>query len=507
MTALITELERKYEADGCVAEPALNVVDQLPGLNVDPTVLRDRLWAVYYDTQDLALINVGILLCRRAEGTDSGWYLTLPGRGTRTELRLPTDPPDGVLPAKLGSLVAVATRHAPLTPVARTDTDRVSRYCTDMTGSRVVEIIVDRVVAADLRPAGRTRRWTEVEVGVEDGTRPADLLDRIEVGLSTLGLHHLNSADQLARTLGLTQCGHSSVTPSTDSTAGEVVMSYVTTQVAAVKRGDIGVRLEQPGAVHHARTAVRRLRSTLKVFRSVLEATKTASLAENLAWLDTQLSAGPDTEAQRTRFARGTSRQLTEPAADLLADYFDGQENAAVAGVAAALDSERYGNLLTALDDLVATPPLTTFANRPADEVLPRLVRHAFTIVQEALAAIGDDHSAAERNTAVHEAQWAAQRAWYAAELIEPLRPEPVQRCAAAAARLQDLIGEYQNSVTARETLTMLADEADAVGTSAFGYGRLYQHEVAQANRIADSLPHQWQQAERLAEPLFRHRY
>lgn len=497
MTAVFAEVERKYEADDGVAELALTVLDRLPGTNADPAVARHHLSAVYYDTADIALAADGITLRRREGGTDAGWHLKLPsGKDTRTELRRPLTPLADGVPAEFVGLVLATTLRAPLAPVARIDTDRVGRRWTTRDGRPIVEVVVDRVTATDLRPSGGERHWTEVEV--ELGAGPRDLLDQIERGLADVGLHPSAAANKLARTLGMAPRHEQR----TGATAGDVVMAYVAAQVAAIKRNDVGVRLDRPDAVHRARVAIRRLRSTFKVFRAVLPATRTAAVAGELSWLGERLGAARDAEVQRERFTGMTPDPLTKPERQLLETHFDTRQRTAKAEAVTTLESDRYLRLLSDLNALVATPPLTDLATHPADQVLPRLIRHAFAEVRADLDAVKDVRSAHERDLAVHKARRAGKRARYAVELARPLHPEAAQHAALVAATFQDLIGEYQDSVVARQTLAQLTEAANNAGISAFGFGRCYEHEVATADRIAPELERAWRKVERAAKPL-----
>jgi CHAD domain-containing protein len=495
MTAVVTEVERKYETADGIAEFALTVLDRLPGTRGDPVVARHRLSAVYYDTANLALLDAGITLRRREGGDDAGWHLKLPsGRDTRTELRLPLA---DQVPNEFTSLLLASTRRAPLLPVARIDTDRQSRRWTSRSGHTIVDVVVDHVTGTDLREPGRTQHWTEAEV--ELGSGPHDLLDAIEAGLAELGLRRSRSASKLARLLG--QPTRRPAALPNGPTAGDLVRAYLVAQVDAIVRHDVGVRRDVPDAVHSARVAIRRLRSTFRVFRAILDIKRTLPLGDELRWLGNQLGAARDAEVQRARFAQAP---LSGPERDLLNEHFDRRQHDAKADAVAMLNSDRYLNLLDALDALVADPPFTELATRAADRVLPRLVRHAFAAVSRNL---DDIQRVADRDAAVHRTRRAAKRARYAAELVRPLRPRRARRVVTATARFQDLIGEYQDSVVARQVLTVLVHEADRAGIPSCGYRHLHEREVAVADGIAPALRDEWHKIEHVAQPLFRSRH
>lgn len=62
------------------------------------------------------------------------------------------------------------------------------------------------------------------------------------------------------------------------SPAGEVVLTYLRDQVAAIRRYDPLVRLDEPDAVHQMRVATRRARSALQAFGGIIEREATRPL-------------------------------------------------------------------------------------------------------------------------------------------------------------------------------------------------------------------------------------
>ena len=71
----------------------------------------------------------------------------------------------------------------------------------------------------------------------------------------------------------------------------------------------------------------------------------------------------------------------------------------------------------------------------------------------------------------------AAKKLRYAAVAAEGsgLKTGPLVK---ACTRLQSVLGDFQDSVTAREHLVQLAQEAHARGEDTFAYGVLYQREL-----------------------------
>jgi CHAD domain-containing protein len=93
---------------------------------------------------------------------------------------------------------------------------------------------------------------------------------------------------------------------------------------------------------------------------------------------------------------------------------------------------------------------------RPAREILPRLVRPPWKHVQRAVDALGDDPP----DTALHEVRIRAKRIRYAAEAAAGVIGKPARRLAAAVAELQGVLGDLQDAVVAEGWLRRVAASA-----------------------------------------------
>jgi len=141
------------------------------------------------------------------------------------------------------------------------------------------------------------------------------------------------------------------------------------------------------------------------------------------------------------------------------------------------LDGPRYLRLLDALDELVARPALTGRAGRPASTVLPKLVRRSVRRV-DAAAREAAARSGEERSVALHEVRKAAKRARYAAESAQPVVGKPAARLAERMEAVQEILGEAQDSVTARGLLREVGVAAYGAGENGFTFGVLYGEEA-----------------------------
>lgn len=285
------------------------------------------------------------------------------------------------------------------------------------------------------------------------------------------------------------------------TTAGNVVLAYLALQVSELRRHAPGVVAGQPEEIHQMRVAARRLRSLLASARSLFDAGGVEPLRAELRWLSAALGAARDPGVVQERLqallARepGALRWSLEPAAERIDEEFQAAAAAGLGSALEALGSARYARLLAALDAFVTAPPLAPKAGGPPGRLLYRLVVRDGRRLARAVAALD---SAADtgpgsggRDGALHTVRKAAKRLRYSAELgavAEAPKGKAVnkkaakrrrlaKRAAKAGRKIQQLLGQHQDSVVARERLADLAVQAASRGESSFVYGRLHARE------------------------------
>jgi len=163
------------------------------------------------------------------------------------------------------------------------------------------------------------------------------------------------------------------------ATAGEVVLAYLAEQADAIQAADPQVRRGAPDSVHAMRVACRRMRSTMRSFRTVLDRDRTYSLVAELRWLAGQLGGARDFEVQEQRIGAAVDALPPElsmgPVAAEVTRFFARRRPDAGRTAEKALDSDRYLALLDAIDALLVYPPLTPAAEAPAHDLLPAAPR------------------------------------------------------------------------------------------------------------------------------------
>ncbi|SDI85240.1 CYTH and CHAD domain-containing protein [Nonomuraea jiangxiensis] len=478
------EIEDKFDV------PAEYAIPDLSGLADVVGPKTYQLVALYYDTPDLRLAARGVTLRRRRGGADPGWHLKLPkAKGARQEITHPLTRSTKAVPSALAELVRAYTRGADLQPVAELDTRRTVTILLDGE-TRLAEIADDRVKGTVLKEEPEVVRWREVEAELlEGGTRT--LLAKVGKRLRKAGASPSEATSKLARLLRPAPPARAAVK---EGTAGEVVVNYLASQVAALLAQDPRVRRAEDDAVHQARVAARRLRSALKAFKTVV--VDTEQVQEELRWLGTVLGEARDLEVTRARFARlldGLPPELvTGPIQRRLGSDLHKREQEAYDRIKDALSGDRYYTLLNALDELVASPNLGKGAAKPAQEQLSAIAAAGWgrvTKTYDTAQAIGDPE---RREIAMHDVRKAAKRARYTAEALEPTLGPNMAKLAKLSAGIQEVLGTYQDGVVAQETLAKAAESARQAGEDTFTYGVLIGIERSVAEQAHADFPRVW---------------
>lgn len=494
------EVERKFTVDEDFDLTSVRLSDRTRLVHDGVFQLR----ATYYDAADLRLIAEGITLRRRTGGPDDGWQLKLPhGPDGREEVHEPAAAGETEPPASLRGLVLAHLRGETLRPVAQITTSRVvHRLVGDERGGPVLaELVDDHVTAEVCGDEAISTAWREVEAELVEGD--ADLLRAVTAALERAGASRAVAGSKLERALGgrVPPRRQAPADLGRDSDAAAVALAYLRQQVAAITAADPLVRLDAEDAVHQMRVASRRLRAALTTFRPHLARGHTDALRGELRWLAGLLGdvrdaevlrdrlrdrfdaapAGPGTAAARARVDAGLSRRYDHARAEMLHQ----------------LASPRYLRLLDDLDGLLDAPPLTPRARRPAREELPGRARKAWKALRRAHQAADAAVTPGERATALHEVRKAAKRARYTGEALQPAFGKDAARFAAAMERVQEVLGEHQDSQVARETLAEMAAQAYGAGEDTFAYGFVAGLEEAAAAAARSTYGDAWRAASR----------
>ena len=512
MSTTVYETEMKYEAPPGTTVPRLGGLPSVAGASGPQEQILE---AEYFDTGDMRLIRSGVTLRRRRGGSDPGWHLKLPAGGsTRQEIRVPLGRGGRRVPARLAGLVRGYTRGEALHPVARISTRRQVVTLVNSAGTSLAEIASDDVSAQTLGDETMISQWAEVEVELTGGG--PRLLKAADAQLRRDGLLPSARSAKLERALGWPERGgpQQDGQPATanrqqqpaPASAGDTVLAYLREHATRLGSMDPRVRADEPDSVHQMRVATRRLRSTLQSFGEVIPRSGMEPILAELKWLAGVLGEARDAEVLATRLARNVreipAEQVLGPVEARVQAHFAPIHAAARTNVLAALDSARYFALRDALDELLADPPLSAEADRPAGQVLPGAARRAYRRTRRRMRGAGHTLPGHPRELAFHEARKAAKRARYAGEAISPALGKEARRFTRQMKKIQSVLGDHQDAVVARGADRELGIGAHFAGENAFTYGLLFEREDQRAIRLRAEARHAWKRTPR---PRFSH--
>ncbi|WP_143065982.1 MULTISPECIES: CHAD domain-containing protein, partial [unclassified Streptomyces] len=284
--------------------------------------------------------------------------------------------------------------------------------------------------------------------------------------------------------------------PPAPETAGDHVLAHLHAQADALLTHDAAVRRSQPDGVHQMRVASRRLRSALRSFRSLLDRTATDPLIEELRWLGRELGAERDQEVLEARLRTALDAVprplLLGPVRGRLRRWSAARSADSHGRTLDVLDSPRYLSLLDSLDALLTDPPLRGKAAKDPGTVLAAAVLKDHARLADRVEHALSLPPGPDRDLALHSARKAAKRTRYAAELARPALGKPAKRLVRRLKKVQDCLGDHQDSVVAREALRDLAVQAHAAGEPSFPWGLLYGREEAAAAAREQELPELW---------------
>jgi CHAD domain-containing protein len=391
-------------------------------------------------------------------------------------------------PPPLTELVTAYVRGSGLLPAVALRTVRTRVAFTGADHAPLGEVVDDEVAVLEGRHV--TARFREVEVETHDDALAGAAIARLRAAgagetiltpkyLRALGTRGLEPPELSSRT-----------TLPDDVSVRDAVGNALATSVIRLMRADAGVRLdEDPERVHDARVAVRRLRSDLRTFRSLLRPGWASPLRRELAWLGDALRDVRDLDVLGERLA------VTAPAVLGPADQEEGQRlidraraerSAAVDRLRADLGSMRYRELLDDLVEAAAQPGVAPeVAARPASEVMEPLMAGPWSHLERACRRIRRDAPDED----LHAARIRAKRARYAAEALAPVVGVPARKFSRAAGDLQDVLGRHQDAVM---TARWLREAARAAPGAGFAAGLLAAREERERRRARESWPEAW---------------
>jgi len=513
-----TEVPAEIEAKLLVrSEADLRAIGQLT--EIGPYRLRplrtQRLHSLYLDTDDLALARHGIALRVRRCGRH--WELTAKWEGrvdgdihSRPERTValdaaPTSPFRLRDPTLRRSLVAVIAGR-PLRVVLVTDIQRrrlellaLDNPDGDEPARLLAEIALDAVRLHGEEDGGPQQRFREVEIEQRDGKvddlrAVVDLLrerfvleasteTKFSRGLALLHDFRRNAQDDL-------------LSLSANDNVVAAARKLTARQLAQIRRHDPGTRAgENPEHLHDMRVAVRRLRAVLKTLKGGFAVPLQVFLRDELRWLGAALGEVRDLDVQ---IGRLTALVAVMPPA--LRDGFKSflahlereraQRRDKLLGV---LDSARYMRLLRRLERFATGHSRVRSTSSAAAPVGP-FAAASVARTHRKLLAQGKKVHREPLPEELHALRIRAKRLRYVLEYFADLGGKPARKAARKLAKLQDLLGEYNDAVVTASFVQqyVAAPPVPMAAPELLTLGAIIGNEIARGERLRGRFRRRW---------------
>jgi CHAD domain-containing protein len=353
----------------------------------------------------------------------------------------------------------------------------------DGDGTLLAEIADDQVHAAAAGDEATASSWREVEVEV--GGDDVELLAALAERLRQAGARVSRSSSKLERALP----HQAAPAPAGGNmrTVGDLLGRYIGEQQRVLLAGDLALRRGDDTVIHKTRVAGRRLRSTLRTFAPFFDDGRAESLDAELRWYAGLLGEVRDRQVLRRRLdamlAQLDDTLLLGPIKARIDTVLQGEQAEHWQRLLSELTRERYLALLADIADWVDQAPSAPAAEQPARAVGKRLA-HSRRQVRRRLR-----HANATGDVLLlHAARKSAKRARYAAEAAAPvIGHKASERQGRRYQRLQDLLGEHQDSLISAQLLRRLGASAGTRGgENGFSFGILHEREQRNAERARE---------------------
>jgi CHAD domain-containing protein len=235
-----------------------------------------------------------------------------------------------------------------------------------------------------------------------------------------------------------------------------------------------------PERVHRARVATRRLRSSLRTFRPLVDQRLVRQLLPELGWLGSALGAVRDREALLACLMDMAAKlpRNDQAAAKALLGRLEAERDEKQAELLIVLESDRARALLEALR-AAAEQLVLTGAGDPS--MLGSLVKPEWRRLKRAVRSL----PARASDKQLHRVRILAKRCRYAAEAVAPMLSRSVAGFAAACQHVQDVLGAHQDCVLGQQWLRRNAEAASSPEAFAAGQLVMLEGQAAAAARAA----------------------
>jgi CHAD domain-containing protein len=280
--------------------------------------------------------------------------------------------------------------------------------------------------------------------------------------------------------------------PFQPDTARDVVGAYVSEQCTVIIDSENQLRAGE-NVIHTTRVAVRRLRSTIRVFSELFDPSEAGHLEEELVWWAGLLGNVRDMDILAQRQAALLDELPAElilgPVASTIQAELAVQRKQALDAMLEALDSDRYRKLVGLVHHWRSDPPFTAAADASADSIDSAIKKARKRVDRRLDAAVAARRAGEPSDELFHRARKASKRHRYAVEAAVPVWGSKADKIISQRKDLQDVLGNHQDSIVSAAFLRELGGRLGIrSGQNGFSYGILYARELQAGDSLLDDL-------------------
>jgi CHAD domain-containing protein len=272
----------------------------------------------------------------------------------------------------------------------------------------------------------------------------------------------------------------------------DLLGTYIAEQCTVTIDSEVQLRAGED-VVHQARVAVRRLRSTIRVFPDFFDASEAQHLEEELVWWANLLGIVRDldilAQRQTALLAELPPELILGPVAATIQVELAVQRKQAVDAMVEAMNSERYRKLIGLMHHWRSDPPFTPAADASADAIDPAIKKAKKKARGRLTTAVAARRADEPSDALFHRARKASKRYRYAVEAAQPVWGNKADKIVSERKDLQDLLGNHQDGIVSAAFLRDLgARFGIRSGQNGFSYGLLYAREIYAGDSLLKDL-------------------
>jgi CHAD domain-containing protein len=275
-------------------------------------------------------------------------------------------------------------------------------------------------------------------------------------------------------------------------TVRDLIGRYISEQCSVIIDSEGQLRAGED-VVHTTRVAVRRLRSTIRVFADLFDSSQAEHLEEELVWWANLLGAVRDLDIlmlrQAALLAELPAELILGPVSSTIQAELAVRRKQAADAITDALNSERYRKLIGLAHHWRSDAPFTATADAAADAINPAITKAKNKARKRLSTAVAARRAAEPSDELFHRARKASKRYRYAVEAAQPVWGSKADKIVLKRKDLQDLLGNHQDGIVSAAFLRELGGRLGIrSGQNGFTYGVLYARELAASDSLLDEL-------------------